>query len=171
MIQATAEAANASDRDVFDLFSQRDPATILRSKGMPEEMRLVSAGHAIRLSIVSGTLLDGPVRLVFHLKGDRHLAIRLRALRAFESLASRGRIPSPPTPFTPASRKRAMLLATLDGLAQGWSHRQIAIALFGEKTVSADWGGRSDFLKSRVRRLIAWADTLGGDAYLGLLQR
>lgn len=171
MILTTAEAANSSDQQVFNPFALRIPATILRSTGMPEELRLVSAGHAIRLSILSGTLLDGPVRLVFHLNGDRHLAIRLRALRVFERLVSRGRIPSPPAPDTPAQRKRAILLKTLDGLAQGWSQRQIAIALFGEKAVAADWGGRSDFLKSRVRRMIAWAETLSGDAYLDLLQR
>lgn len=171
MILATAEAATASDQRVFDLFAQRVPATILLRRGMPEEVRLVSAGHAIRLSILSGTLLDGPVRLVFHLNGDRHLAIRLRALRVFERLVTRGRIPSPPAPGTPPQRKMTMLLKTLDGLARGWSQRQIAMALFGDKAVAADWGGRSDFLKSRVRRLIAWADTLAGDAYLDLLQR
>ncbi|MGN6124832.1 MAG: DNA -binding domain-containing protein, partial [Sphingomonas oligoaromativorans] len=96
--------------------------------------------------------------------------IRLRALRVFERLTTRGHIPSP-APVTPPQRKMTMLLKTLDGLAQGWSQRQIAMALFGEKAVAAEWGGRSDFLKSRVRRMITWAETLSGDAYLGLLRR
>jgi hypothetical protein len=171
VILATAMAARSSDRDVFDLSAQRVPATILRCEGMPEEVRLISHETAIRLSLISGTLLDGPVRLSFHLNGDRHLPIRLRALRAFDSLATQRHISPLPSPSKLTSRKMAMLLATLDGLARGWSQKQIAIALFGETAVAADWGGRSDFLKSRVRRLIAWAETLSGDAYLSLLQR
>ena len=168
---ATAEGAGSSDSQAFDVLAQRVPATVLRCRGRPEELRLACAGRAVRLSIKSGTLLDGPVRLSFHLEGDRFLAIRLRALDAFNGLLSQGRIPDLPAPFAPSARKMAMLLATIDGLARGWSQKEIAIALFGEKTVAADWGGRSDFLKSRVRRLIAWARELGGNAYLGLLQR
>ena len=171
MVVATAEGAPSSDPQAFDLLAQRVPATVLRCHGRPEELRLAWAGRAVRLSIKSGTLLDGPVRLSFHLEGDRSLAIRLRALRAFNGLASHGHIPDLPAPFAPSARKMAMLLATIDGLARGWSQKEVAIALFGEKAVSADWGGRSDFLKSRVRRLIAWAGELGGDAYLDLLQR
>jgi hypothetical protein len=172
VIVATAEGAGcSSDGRPFDLLAQRVPATLLRCHGRPEELRLAWGGRAVRLSITSGTLLDGPVRLSFHLDGDRALSIRLRALRAFNSLASHGCIPDLPAPFAPSARKMAMLLATIDGLARGWSQKEIAIALFGENAVAANWGGRSDFLKSRVRRLIAWARDLVGDAYLGLLQR
>lgn len=171
MVVATAERAGSSDRQAFDLFAQRVPATVLRCHGRPEELRLACAGCATRLSIASGTLLEGPVRLSFHLSGDHFLSIRLRALRAFDGLMSQGRIPVLPVPFTPNSRKMMMVLATIDGLARGWSQREIATALFGAEAVAADWAGRSDFLKSRVRRLIASARNLGGDAYLGLLQR
>jgi len=171
VIIAAAEGTCRSDREAFDLLAQRVPAAILQHRGRPDEVRLGIGGRAIRLCIVSGTLLEGPVRLSFQVDGSRQLSIRLRALRAFDSYMRNGRIPLLPTPFTPSPRRMAMLLATMDGVARGWSQRRIAVALFGEKTVAADWNGRSDFLKSRVRRLIAWAETLGGDAYLGLLQR
>lgn len=171
MIVATAEKAGRSDRDAFDLRTQRVPAVVLRRPDRVEELRLGSAGRAIRLGIASGTLLDGPVRLSFHLDGTGHLAIGLRALRAFDHYMRHGRIPLLPPPFAPSSRRIAMALATIDGLARGWSHKEIAIALFGERTVMADWGGKSDFLKSRVRRLIAWAEILSDDGHLDLLQR
>lgn len=171
MIVATAEATGRSDRQAFDVFAQHVPTEILKCRERPEELRLVSAGRIIRLHIASGTLLEGPVRLSFHLAGTRHLSIRLRALRAFDHYLRRGQIPSPPVPFAPASKRMAMMLATLDGLARGWSQKRIAAALFGDKAVATDWGGQSDFLKSRVRRLIRQAEALGEGGYLGLLQR
>lgn len=168
---ATAEPAGPSVPDAFDLFAQRVPATLLQCGEQPEELRLAMARRAIRLSIVSGTLLKGPVRLSFHLNGTRWLPIRLRALCALDSLVRHGQIPLLTVPFGQSPRRMAMILKTMDGLARGWSQREIAIALFGEKIVASDWGGPSDFLKSRVRRLIAQVADLDGDAYLELLRR
>jgi hypothetical protein len=48
-----------------------------------------------------------------------------------------------------------LLLATLDAIAAGSSYRDVAIHLFGEAAVATDWNGGSDYLKSRVRRLVA----------------
>ncbi len=171
VIVATANAAERSDPQAFDLLAQHVPATVLRCGEHPEELCLAMAGHAIRLSIASGTLLEGPVSLCHHLSGDRFLSTRIRALRGFDNFVRHGLISELPTPFAPSQQRMAMVLATMDGLARGLSQRQIAIALFGERSVTADWNKPSDFLKSRVRRLIAQVTDLGGDAYLGLLQR
>lgn len=169
MIVASAEGVGQSDPDAFDLFAQRVPATVLRCGDDSEELRLATAGRAIRLSIASGTLLEGPVRLCFHMSGIRLLSVRLRALAAFDSFMQDGHIPILPTPLASSPRRMAMVLAAMDGIARFWTQREIAVALFGEQIVAADWNGPSDFLRSRVRRLIAWVADLSGDAYLDLL--
>lgn len=169
MIVATADAAGASEPGAFDLLAQRVPATILRCGDNAEELRLASARCAIRLSIISGTLLRGSVRLSFHLSATC-LPTRLRALRAFYDLMRHGLIPLQQAASGQGTRRMAMVLATMDGLARGWSQRDIAIALFGERIVASDWGGSSDFLKSRVRRLIAQVAHLSRESHLSLLQ-
>ena len=62
-----------------------------------------------------------------------------------------------------------ILLRTLDALAIEPRYRAVAIALFGAERVAQDWNSSSDFLKSRVRRLVAQADRLArGDFRLAL---
>jgi hypothetical protein len=167
---ATAAAAGPSDPDAFDLFAQRVPATILRCGTQPEEVRLGMGGRAIRLTIASGSVLRGPVHLSFQLSGTRWLMNQLHALRALDCLMRHGDIPPPPVYSRQNQRRMGMILQTMDGLARGFSQRDIASAVFGEKIVQSDWGKPSDFLKSRVRRLIARVADLDGDAYLRQLQ-
>ena len=105
------------------------------------------------------------------MSGYHLLSIRLRALAAFGSFMDAADIPLLPPPLAPNPRRMAMALATMDGIARCWSQREIAVALFGEDVVAADWTGPSDFLRSRVRRLIAWVADLSGDAYLDMLRQ
>jgi hypothetical protein len=63
-------------------------------------------------------------------------------------------------PLDPRMPRMLAVLRVDDALAAGASQREIATALFGEARVRDDWAGRSDALRSRVRRLVREARAL-----------
>lgn len=168
-IRASAAPAAPGDPDGVDVAALPVPATILQDP-LGEELALHSAETTIRLSVVAGTLLTGPVRLTFHLEGRDGLPARILALRQLEALLRTGRVPK--ALWTPAgSPDRAMLvLQTLNALAAHQSTRAIASSLFGEDRASRDWNHESDYLRMKVRRLIARARQLAEGGYLDLLR-
>lgn len=167
-IRASAELVKPGDPDGFDVTALPVPATVLQDR-LGEELAMHCAEATIRLSLVAGTLLAGPVRLTLHLPGRDKLPARILALRQLEALLRTGRVPK--ALWTPArSPERAMLvLQTLNALAARKSTRAIATSLYGEDRASRDWNHESDYLRMKVRRLIARARHLAEGGYLDLL--
>ena len=62
-----------------------------------------------------------------------------------------------------------MALRAFDGNRAAANPRDIAAALFGHDAVRQEWNGKSDFLRSRVRRAIAAGVDLVDGGYLRLL--
>lgn len=60
-------------------------------------------------------------------------------------------------------------LIALDESMNGKTYRQIAIAIFGEKKVTEEWHGHSQFLRDRTRRLVAKGIELMKGGYRDLL--
>jgi hypothetical protein len=71
-------------------------------------------------------------------------------------------------PVTRAARFQAML-TVLDARARGASLREAGELVLGCATVRAEWSGRSDFLKSRMRRLARDAASVRDGGYRQLL--
>ncbi len=63
------------------------------------------------------------------------------------------------------------MLRVHDAVVDGASHREIASVLFGETRVAADWNGRSDSLRSCVRRLVRGARSMASGEYRSLLRK
>jgi hypothetical protein len=170
VIVVDAERAASGDPQRFDLFAQSVPATLVRAPQC-EELLLGGGLRSLRLSIVSGTLLAGPVRLSYHLAGTDSLETRLLALRRFAGLQRHSRIPKSLFPVRPHANRWARVISALEALAIDPSPRAVAIRVYGEAIVAAEWDGSSDFLRSRVRRLTAWARHLAAGGYLSLLKK
>jgi hypothetical protein len=158
-VPVDAAPTTALDASAFDPFDLPAPAVILQHAVSGEELRLGWPDNSVRLSVRSGTLLKGPVRLSFMLSAgfqlDRHLQslARLSEIhRGIRKPQDRGR--------TVRADRRMTLLRTLNVLAVEPNYRAVAVALFGPERVAQDWNSSSDFLKSRVRRLVAQADCL-----------
>jgi hypothetical protein len=169
VIVAKAEATAIGDPQAFNLFAQSTDVTLVTCRETEE--LLIGNGHrGVRLSIVHGTLLKGPVRLVYQLTGTDALDTRLLALRRFASFQLRGRFPT--SLFAPRKRTRRWhdAVRALDALAVNPSHRAVAAHLYGEKA-AAEWYANSDSLQSRVRRLIGLARNLATGDYLDLLRK
>jgi hypothetical protein len=137
--------------------------------GGGEEVLIGRGAQSIRMSIVRGTLREGPVRLAYALSGLTALDAPILTLRRLLALQRDGRFSPPLYPALTRGRRWAMLIRTLDALAVDPGQRVIATALYGNSLVVAEWAGRSDFLRSRVRRLIRQALGLAAGGYLQLL--
>jgi hypothetical protein len=129
---------------------------------------LARGGRRVTLR-VRGCVHACPVDLVFAvpLAGLGAQALGLRRLAALIA-GCEARALWPPLPK--AARYAAMLRA-LDARASGAGLRGIAELLFGARAVAAGWSGRSDHLKSRVRRLVRDAAAMQNGGYRALVAR
>ncbi|NIJ21107.1 outer membrane receptor protein involved in Fe transport [Sphingomonas naasensis] len=71
----------------------------------------------------------------------------------------------------PGLPRRLETLRVGDAIADGASYREMAIALYGEERVRAEWQGRSDFLMTRVRRRATEAKAMAAGGWRALLRR
>jgi hypothetical protein len=121
----------------------------LRGHGI-EHLLIDRGGAPIRLDLIAGTALAGPVSLCFELAHDDRLAERLAALRAFAT--------RPALPERGPWQRGLLALHAHDARAAGASLRDIAEVLLGP----GDWPGDGDHRKSRVRRMIATGERMVG---------
>jgi hypothetical protein len=102
--------------------------------------------------------------------GIENVAPRLRALACLNDLWLFKRLDR--RYFPPDSRggRFAIVLRALDGWRQGATHRDIAVALFGENRVETDWRHPGSHLRDRVRRAIHRGRWLMESGYQKLLR-
>jgi hypothetical protein len=141
---------------------------VLLRGGAEDRLMLARGGRRVTLG-VRGGVHAGPVDLVFSvpLAGLRAQALGLRRVVAL--IAGREARALWP-PFPKAARYAAMLRA-LDARAAGASLRDIAEFLYGVRAAAAGWSGRSDHVKSRVRRLVRDATAMQRGGYRALVAR
>ena len=159
------------DPEGFDLMALPLPATHLSIPSSGEQLLLGRGPRSIRLSIAKGTLLDGPVRLAYQLGDTDRLELRLLALRRLAGFLRHRRIPEALYPVGAKARRWMDIIAVLDALGHGCPHRAIAQILFGERLVSRDWTGGSDYLRTRTHRLVCGARKLAAGGYIDLVRR
>jgi hypothetical protein len=148
--------ATRSNKGRFDLFRQAAPVAHLRLASGREELLIGRGARSIRLSIIEGTLLDGPVSLNLHVDAGERLARSLAPMARLAHYLRHGQI-KPSKARVDHSLRRGQVLQALDGLAASAGHREIARILFGASAVDRDWNAASDHMRSRTRRLIARA--------------
>ncbi|MGK2741614.1 DUF2285 domain-containing protein [Tepidicaulis sp. LMO-SS28] len=119
--------------------------------GGRQHLLLSKSGHALQLDI-RGTSLSEPVRLLTDaVLPPAHLRARLVTLEGLATIIGRGRFPDYRT-IEPHGRRLRVVLQALDGWLAGAPYREIAVALFGEARVEADWRDPRDHLRRAVRR-------------------
>ena len=170
VLTVTAEPEPRGSCDAFDLCRFETLATVLRQPDGIEHVLLSDGYRRIQIVLVQGTVLQGPVRLHYRLSGFTGVEAGILTLRRFYGLHSLGRLPY--GLFTAESRASRFLtlLRAWDGWREGASYRDIAAVLFGGQTVREDWGGRSDYLRLRVQRLLRSARQLLAGGYRKLLR-
>lgn len=156
------------DGDAFDISRFARMATVLRCSDGHEHLLLSDGTHRIQIEVTAGSLLDGPVCFRYQLSGFKHAEAKTLTLRRLLQLHRLGRFPRGLYPPERRARRWLMMLRAWDALQAGASQREIAAALFGEKSVREDWD--AGYLRTRVQRLIRSAEKLIGGGYRELLK-
>lgn len=166
-----AKAIASPHGDTIDFGRLDSVRATVTSSGDVEHVAIDERLRRLRLDIVEGTVLAGPVRLRFLIDGPAGAEPGALALRRLLAVTRHGRFL--PSLHPPDARMRRWLLALRvhDALADGATQREIATALYGPERVARSWSGRSDALQSRVRRAVASARNLADGAWRDLLHR
>lgn len=159
VLMVDADPAPSGDGDGFDLRALGHPAIVFRH-GRGEHLLIADGPRCIRIEVRSGTLLEGPVRLDYRLSDGGNVEARLLTLRRLTALCRLGRFPRTLFPPERRARRWAMALQAWDGREAGAKHRDICAAIHGDALVRRDWLGRSDYLRTHVKRLLRTADAL-----------
>ena len=169
MLAIEATPAPRGDPDAFDIRDFHELATLLRCPDGHELLLFSDGNHRLQLDVITGSVLDGPVRFRYELSGFKHIQAKILTLRRFILLCRLGHFPR--GLYTPERRARRWMLTlqAYDGVQSGASQREIAAVLFGENIVRDDWHGRSDYLRLRVQRAIRSGQSLVNGGYRGLL--
>jgi hypothetical protein len=170
VLVADALPASPFGRDNLVLDHCGARTTVLRKPGRPEELLLCDGMRHARLTLRSGTVAEGPVRLRFALRGLRDLERQILTLRQVVALARSGSLPRRLAGTDPKTAYWIALLRTHDALVAGASQRDIADCLFDKGWVASGWDGRSDFMRSRLRRMVVQQRRLIDGGYRRLLR-
>lgn len=154
----------------FDVSKLTVPAVVLRASCGIEYLLIGDDAYQVRLDVVAGTVLRGPVQFRYDLRGATGLEPKLLTLQRLAALLRLGRFSKRLFPRDGGASREMMALRALDARRAGASHREIAMALFGEAVVEADWKGRSAYLRCRVQRLIRLGESLVQGSYQRLLR-
>ncbi|MGN6619936.1 MAG: DNA -binding domain-containing protein [Sphingomonas sp.] len=153
----TVSACAAGD-GFFDLSGQSYSVAIDR-RGQEHVVAQTPSG-TLRLDVVSGTVLSGPVTLRVHLDCTNMILPRLSGLdRLLRLIGIRDPGRRPPRADTRLVRL-VEALRVADALVDGASLTQISGSLRGAQCASGDWPGDGESIKSSARRKVALARQL-----------
>jgi hypothetical protein len=155
--------------DSFDLARFADIASIVVAKDGREQVALSDGFRRIRIDVVGGTLLQGPVRFRYLLSGFCDVESKVLTLRRLASLCRLGRFARALHPPEPRASRWIEALRSYDAITAGASQREISAALFGGQRARDEWRTSSDSLRLRIQRLVRSARTMVAGGYLRLL--
>lgn len=153
----------------FDVKRFERQAVIL-DDGERERLSLSDGQSRIRVDLLAGSFLGGPVALRFVIADDRRAPSQIKALTRFRALRQRGLFGRWLNRPEPHARRWIDQLRAYDGLNAGASERDIAFVLFPGRYNIDDWRDGGASLRSTVRRLTVSAKRMVGGDYRGLLQ-
>jgi hypothetical protein len=170
VLTAEASPAPATVVDRFDISKVAATVSIAITQDGCERVALSDAYRRIRVDIVRGSVLDGPVSLRYRLGDGWGLDAQLLTLRRLQVLRRTGRFTRTLFPPEKMAPRWLAALRACDAIAAGASQRELADLLFGPLAAHATWRGESDFLRLRVQRLVRIGRRMTESAYLSLLR-
>lgn len=155
------------DTDLFDVRLVASLVSIAIDDDDVEHW-LISDGHwMVRLDILDGTLLGGPILLEHRLVGFDSAEASISALRQLTALAHRGDLPLSLRPRETRAPRWILELRTADALAVGASQQEIARCFFGPAIIDRHWRVENASYRLRIRRLVRLARKYLDDPFQG----
>jgi hypothetical protein len=163
-----AEAAHvAAARDRFDLTRFAGIAVVVCDDAGSERVLLSDGAASLRVDIVTGSVLAGPVCLVYRLAGLAAVRAPLDTLQGLLRLCRSGRLHRPA--LRSRNRRLILLLRAHDALQAGASQREIAEVLLSGEAARARWRTEVPSLRLRAQRLAKGAQAMADGGYRSLL--
>lgn len=169
VLRVAAHSTSARDGSAFDLRRWASHAVIVAEAQGCEHLFLLGC-PGVRLDVIAGTLLNGPVSLRFDMSLSDESERQLQTLRLFLDLCREGASAVPSVPAGRISRRSIDALRVHDALAESASIRDIGVMLFGAARIQAEWRAPGESLKSHCRRLIALSRFMADGGYKQLLR-
>jgi hypothetical protein len=132
VLEVEANPTSSSDPEAFDMAGFKAFAVVAKGSSGMEHIALSDGYRRIRIDVVSGTLLEGPVLLKHQLAGLAGLNPKILALRRLIALTRTRSLGASLFPIAPQTARIVAALQVFDGLLAGASHRDIAVSLYGE---------------------------------------
>ena len=155
--------------DEFNLERFAGLATVARSARGIEHVLLSDGLRTIRLDILAGSLVSGPVQLRYLLAGLASAESPLLTLRRLLLLCRTGRFGRSLHRLEPRARRWLLMLRAQDALASGADQRDIAAALLSGSASASRWRSEAPSLRSQVQRLVRGARRMAAGGYRKLL--
>jgi hypothetical protein len=172
ILPVRAEPADPDDPDAVRLAALAPWLTVVADPAGREHAVISDGCRHLRLDIEAGCLAgEEAVTFEYLLRGVRSAEPRMLTLRRLLGLVRHGRFVGALFPRDPRTPRLIAMLRVSDALSAGASQREIALELFGADAVARHWNGRSDAVRSRVRRLVREARLLAAGGYRQLLRR
>jgi len=127
-------------------------------------------GHCIQLRILGSLCLDRARLVAAVFMESVRLRGQLTAISCLNDLRDRGDIMPAFISLDNRSKRLSLVLHALDGKLAGQTNREIAVSLFGERRVQAEWGDPGEYLQDQVRRAIRRGQQLMEGGYRSLLR-
>jgi len=144
-----------------------DRRAVVTADGSPLVL-MKGRGTYVPVAIQGLSVLTSPFAPVFELHDLADLSAQTELLKRLHRFTEPDANAVQKLPFA-SDEKLLHALIALDESLKGKSYRQIAITIFGEKKVAEEWHGASQFLKDRIRRLVAKGTELMKGGYRDLL--
>ncbi|WHU04372.1 DUF2285 domain-containing protein [Sphingomonas sp. NIBR02145] len=157
------------DPEGFDLARVGCFSAVLRGDDPVEHVLLSDGLHRLRLDVRGGTVTHAPVCFRFVFDGLRKIDAPLLTLQRLVAVGRRGVLPLGLFAAERRAERWIAALRALDAREAGASQRDVAETLFGADRVRADWAGSSDYLRSQVRRMLAFGTRMRSGGWRALL--
>ena len=153
--------------DAFDLADLGGLSVVVVAAEGCEHAAISDGPRRVRIDVVAGTVLAGPVCLRYRLEGFDGTEAKLLTVHRLLALRRLGRFARGFFPREHMAARWVMALRAWDGYAAGASHWDIAACLFSADR--SDWRKQSDFLRLRVQRLVRTGRAMTTGGYRRLL--
>ncbi|MDA9500826.1 DUF2285 domain-containing protein [Bradyrhizobium sp. CCBAU 11357] len=157
--------AEANVRRLADFNAERH--AVIGVDGVPLVV-MKRNGVRVPLEIQGFPVLTAAFTPVYELHDLDDLTAQAELLRRLQRFTDADFAAFQKPPIASDERLHQALIA-LDESLKGKTYRQIAIAIFGEKKVTEEWHGHSQFLRDRTRRLVSKGTELMKGGYRDLL--
>jgi hypothetical protein len=160
----------SKDANAFLIGRLGKRASVLVAKTGQQHITINDGRTCIRVDVLVGSVLDGAVSLNLIIDNVAAADTQIRTVQALIAAHNKLHSPIPHARFLSRNSRIVSALRVYDALCDGASYREIAIALFGQLRVDAEWNGASDSMRSRVRRLVGLTRSLAAGGWRELLR-